>query len=769
MSRRLALAAGLGLPPLVLFGWMVFGPRTLGRDYVTLPVPGALTLRSYTTAGLEPLFYPHLTGGIPVGGLFFGQYFHFPAWLSSRLPGYWDGEALRWMTLRHLLLLVVAQGVHYAAWRRGIGLSPPAAYAASFLAIYNLRTLDSLRYATAFEATVYAHAVVLLSALHVLHPSRLLLALVVVASQLLLTSGYPVVLPFAVLAVLLLVPALLAAGRGPGLVLRRGGEAFLAAALGALLAAPHAFAFWEWMAVNDRRVARADLVWATAWAMEPRGLLENLVYPWTAEVHSAFAGPTLLVVAGTALVLILARTGGGRAWLLALAFLLLYALGAATPVFPFFFERVPGFGFLRVPGRVLALLPLLAFASALSMRAASLEERLRSALRPAAAAALGLCLVGLALVALHPWSPLGGAAVHEFCAASLSGFWSPANRALWLAAGALAAAGLLFPWPPRTTAAIVALATVAQTTMLMRHGTWTAKRPRSASLAEFAGADHLPLYGAAPLQANNFLSEESDGTATVAYARFFKSALEGTNCYLPIQPGLRVRGVLLPFYLSPNVECARETSAALELVKAGGDRCRETGALRTLATDFACVDAPSSPPVSGSDLAALNEDNRLVALTSNLVVIDVQPSSAAILVTPFPNATANWSLFLDGGPLPLLEVNGGFVGARVPPGRHQVEVRYFSPLVQAGYRVAFATALAIVLLRGGRVVFSRAASPRARSAALLLLLGAGALALASYRHWENGFVERATRRVLLPNSYPAHLAEQLARWRGQGQ
>jgi len=292
----------------------------------------------------------------------------------------------------------------------------------------------------------------------------------------------------------------------------------------------------------------------------------------------------------------------------------------------------------------------------------------------------------------------------------------------------------------------------------MRHGTWTAKRPRSASLAEFAGADHLPLYGAAPLQANNFLSEESDGTATVAYARFFKSALEGTNCYLPIQPGLRVRGVLLPFYLSPNVECARETSAALELVKAGGDRCRETGALRTLATDFACVDAPSSPPVSGSDLAALNEDNRLVALTSNLVVIDVQPSSAAILVTPFPNATANWSLFLDGGPLPLLEVNGGFVGARVPPGRHQVEVRYFSPLVQAGYRVA-----------GGRVVFSRAASPRARSAALLLLLGAGALALAPYRHWENGFVERATRRVLLPNSYPAHLAEQLARWRGQGQ
>src|SRR6185295_6994827 len=219
----------------------------------------------------------------------------------------------------------------------------------------------------------------------------------------------------------------LAAGCGPGLVLRRGGQALRAAGLGALLAAPHARAFWEWMTVNDRRVARADLAWATAWAMEPRGVLENLMYPWAAEVHSAFAGPTLLLVAGAALALVLARTRGRRAWLLAPAFLLLYALGAATPVFPFFFEHVPGFGYLRVPGRALALLPVLAWAGALSVRAASpvpLEERLRTALRPAAAAALGLCLVGLALVALRPGSPLGGAAVHEFCAASLSGFWS---------------------------------------------------------------------------------------------------------------------------------------------------------------------------------------------------------------------------------------------------------------------------------------------------------------------------------------------------------
>jgi succinate dehydrogenase hydrophobic anchor subunit len=769
VSRRLSLGAGLGLPPLVLFGWMLLGPETLGRDYTVFPPQGALTFRSYTAAGLEPLFYPHQTGGIPVGGLFFAQYFHFPAWLTSQLPGYWDGEALPWFTLRHLLLLVVAQGLHYAAWRRGIGLSSPAAYVISFLAVYNLRTLDNLRYGTAFEATVYAHAVVLLSVLHVLAPSRLLLALVVVAGQLLVTCGYPVVVPFAGLAALLLVPALLAAGCGAGLLVRRGGEACLAAALGALLAAPHALALWEWMAVNDRRVAGADLAWGTAWAMEPRGVLENLVYPWAAEVHSAFAGPSLLVVAGLVLFLVLARTRGRRAWLIVLALPLLYALGTATPVFPFFFERVPGFGFLRVPGRVLSVLPLLAFASALSMRGASpvaLEERLRSALRPAAAGVLGLTLLGLALVALRPGSPWGGAATHEYCAASLSEFWSPVHRALWLAAGALAAGMVLFARRPRATAALVGLATVAQTGMLMRHGTWTEERPRTATLAEFAAADHLPLYGSAPLQASNFLLEGSDGTATIAYGRFLNTARRRANCYLPILPGLRDRGVVLPFYLSPSVACVRNTSEALGVLRAGAS-CRDTGALRTLVTDAACADEPPLALASGSALAALNEGNRLIALTPNLAAIDVKASTETVLVTPFPNVTANWRLFLDGSPVPLVEVNGGFVGARVPPGRHQVEVRYFSALVQAGYRAAFAGALAVVLVGGGRILVRRAASKWVRSAALLLLVAAGVLALVAYRVWETDFGERANRRILLHNSYPERLAEQLTRWRGR--
>ncbi|PYQ19443.1 MAG: hypothetical protein DMF79_12570, partial [Acidobacteria bacterium] len=76
-------------------------------------------------------------------------------------------------------------------------------------------------------------------------------------------------------------------------------------------------------------------------------------------------------------------------------------------------------------------------------------------------------------------------------------------------------------------------------------------------------------------------------------------------------------------------------------------------------------------------------------------------------------------------------------------------------------------ALAVVLVVGGRILLRRAPSRWLRSAALVLLLAAGMLALLAYRAWEADFVERATRRVLLHNRYPELLAEQLARWRAR--
>src|SRR5262249_2919509 len=111
-TRRFPRALVIGallLAPVVLLGWTVIGPRPLGSDYLHYPISGPRSRRFYPGGGLEPMWYPHQTGGIPIGGLFYGQYFHLPAWILSQLPGFWNGELLRWLAVRHLLLLALAQ------------------------------------------------------------------------------------------------------------------------------------------------------------------------------------------------------------------------------------------------------------------------------------------------------------------------------------------------------------------------------------------------------------------------------------------------------------------------------------------------------------------------------------------------------------------------------------------------------------------------------------------------------------------------------------
>ncbi len=73
-------------------GWLLIGPNTIGNDYPRVQPYGSQTLRFYTRHGIEPMWYPHLAGGVPIGFLPFAQYFHLPAWLSSELPGYWTGR-----------------------------------------------------------------------------------------------------------------------------------------------------------------------------------------------------------------------------------------------------------------------------------------------------------------------------------------------------------------------------------------------------------------------------------------------------------------------------------------------------------------------------------------------------------------------------------------------------------------------------------------------------------------------------------------------------
>jgi hypothetical protein len=367
------------------------------------------------------------------------------------------------------------------------------------------------------------------------------------------------------------------------------------------------------------------------------------------------------------------------------------------------------------------------------------------------------------------WLALGRStgALPQFCPATLSEFWTPRQQALWLALGLVVAVTAFRARASRGALVVLILATAAQTGMVFRQGTWTQERPVTPTREDFRVAPHLPLYGEYPLQAINEAREEAEGTATMAYGRFVRAAKGRANCFLPILRNRPGQGVLVPFYLTDRVECVPNQEAALARLLSGPSCSVEPAVPGVLLT------APC-PPIraregrsAGPELAELNERNRIRFLTTNLLTLEVSTPREAILVTAFPDATANWTGWMDGTPAPLLRVDGAFLGLRVPPGRHTLSLRYFSTRIVLGYRIAFATATALAAAALLRLAWAGSIRRDVRMALAAGLMAAlGGVALPAYHRWETRFEARARKEATLNNNYAHLLVQQLERWRG---
>jgi hypothetical protein len=748
---------GILLPPFLFFGWMLWSGSTIGNDYPIFHVRSALSLRFYETLGLEPMWYPHLGGGIPIGGLILGQYFHLPAWLCSRMPGFWDGRALEWITARQLMLFVLLHTTAYRACRRLIAAGRATSYLLSFVFVYNTRTLDVFRYGPGLDVAVYAQCAVLLGLTYLVRPAPWRLALLAVATQLLLTGGYPVLIPLFLVATILATGLLLTSGAVTvGDARRRGLAVSAAAVAGTLLAAPAIAAISDFLRVNQTRVARPTLDWATAWSMPPRGPLQNALAPWTADVHMAYSGATLLALLLTALfVWTIADLRRRAVVLLIVAFPFLYALGSPSPVFRFFFFAVPGFASLRVPPRMLIVLPLLVLAVlAWARRGRPWNEvvganDVRRALQWSGG--VNAVALGATLVVVATGSALDALAA-EMSPLHLTGFWSRPWQAVWLLLGITASAAFTRV-PNRRAGGVLIVVTVLQSALVMTHGTWTSIKPAGATREAFATAEQLPLYGTLPFWAANELNEHAEASATIAYTRFVKAAGSQANCYLPIDPDRRKFGVLLPFYLSANWIPTTSREEALDRLKSEGG-CRYDGSTKTLVT----APAAQGSEASGAELAALNARNRLLALQPNRVRLRVETPRDAVLVTPFPEATEYWSATVDSLSSPFVTVNGAFLGVSVPAGTHVIDVAYFSRRMQLGWRVFLAATIAFTV--GAAWLAAR----RRRHAWILVALVTVVAVLGALR-LDRAYGRRAAADILLPNGYADLLRRQLDRWR----
>ena len=69
--------------------------------------------------------------------------------------------------------------------------------------------------------------------------------------------------------------------------------------------------------------------------------------------------------------------------------------------------------------------------------------------------------------------------------------------------------------------------------------------------------------------------------------------------------------------------------------------------------------------------------------------------------------SSGWTATVDGTPVELLRVNTAFMGVRVTPGEHDIELRYVTPGLKAGLAAAAVSALVLALLAAFGIVRSR--------------------------------------------------------------
>jgi hypothetical protein len=355
--------------PFLVFSWMApfVGANTIGRDYLVYSFGNQLELQLALGSGEWPVFVPGFAGGAPAPALMLGQLYHPLSHLAAALPGYWSGLALEWNTALRLLSLGLTQ-LALLAFLRHLGFARALAFGVSFVTVYNLRLLDLFRYGAALEG--YTAMLLLCTSLawHIARPTpRLGPAAIALATALLIVSGHPQVSFYGLLAagiVWCFAPSLVRAV-APELA-TDSHRARLGAAAAVAVGFAIATVFWlplavEFLAENAARVGQTYR-WSTSLQDDALGLARGFALPLRGDVHGAFAGSVLTLVA------LLVPFFAGRSmprplWALFAAswVVMLYALGDATPVHRWVWTLLPGQSSIRVPGRATQLLPVFFF------------------------------------------------------------------------------------------------------------------------------------------------------------------------------------------------------------------------------------------------------------------------------------------------------------------------------------------------------------------------------------------------------------------------
>jgi len=320
--------------------------------------------------GSFPLFVPGFAGGQGAGALTLGQMYHPLSYLAVILPGYWEGKALEWVTLLRLLSLGLA---HLALFRflREVRISSAMAFLLSAITVYNLRMLDLFRYAASLES--WSGMIFLCSAIgwYFINPKHWLGFLGIIASTYwLVCSGHPQMMYYGLLGAglfALAIPNLIfelnSKKKNDLTILMQFWSRVAAGCLiGILLSSAYLLPFYfDFIKLNDARVAQS-YQWADTYRDTLIGTINNFFLPLRSDVHGAFGGSPLFLMAVLVPVLRLFNIRIPRViWILwgITVLVFVHMQGGRTPIHYLAWKFLPLYSSFRIAGRISLIMPIL--------------------------------------------------------------------------------------------------------------------------------------------------------------------------------------------------------------------------------------------------------------------------------------------------------------------------------------------------------------------------------------------------------------------------
>lgn len=682
MLRAIGYLSFLFLPFLVFY-WMIpfVSHLTLGNDYCEFSIQFQMEMLYSIKHGCFPLYSPGFVGGATSSALTWSEVFHPLPYVAWALPGYWSGKALELNTLLRLISLGLAHLMLFLFLRR-MRVGGMFAFLISFVTVYNMRMLDMFRFGASAES--YVAFLLLCTAIawqYLARSKRMGPLCIALGAYLLISAGNPQMAYYGLLGagfVVLIAPFFLRALMpdieiSAGRVVIYYAQAFVWMALGGMLSAAYAFPFYfDFMASNAGRAAQ-KYIFSVGFSDNVYGNLSSIFNPFHSDVFGSFGGSTLIVVAAMLPLALLVNQKIDRValmiWLMC-AVVFVYMLGAATPLHYAFWRMFPLASSFRAPGRISMILPfLMLLLLAWLVRQKDLSFRLggRAFLVPAYAFLAPICG---ALYLLFNSVPLYGLQIREIhTPARLNQI--PHAAELFVLATGIATLGLLtlYGLLPRLRLALgvlLAVATIAQVTGILRYGNWIYQKWDMPTIEKM----------------------DSDKRERLSY-EYHPGALLGTK---DVVRHVETEGM----FLEPKMARLCERWVSVGSIDEAYRRMHEG-----MAPDLAIVEKFDGPPSPVAPVTDASEKISLRYSSFNRVVFDVVCSRPCFLVFSWP-FSSHWSATVNGAAAPIYRANGIEQALWLPADKAVVEFRYWSSSAFRGVLISCLTAIGVAwFLAGG--------------------------------------------------------------------